>query len=74
MKRFRLSFNSYISNINMLDGEFAVSLKGNGASGGWSTIRWIQFSLQVAFVGPIINILLILTPEIMQLCELLKST
>jgi hypothetical protein len=74
MERFRRSFSSYIDNINKLDGEFAVSLKVNGASGGWSTIRWIQFSLQVAFVGSVINILLISIPEIMQLCKLLKST
>lgn len=74
MERFRRSFNSYISNINKLDGEFAVSLKENGASGGWSTIRWIQFSLQVALFGSIVNILLILIPEIMQFCKLLTST
>lgn len=73
MARFRRSFNSYISNINKLDGEFAVSLKDNGTPSSWSTIRWIQFALQVAFVGSVINILLILIPEIIQLCELLKS-
>jgi hypothetical protein len=73
MERFRSSFSSYISNINKLDGEFAVSLKRDGVSENWSTIRWIQFSLQVALVGSILNILLIVIPEIMQLCELVKS-
>ena len=74
MERFRRSFNSYIDNINKLDGEFAVSLKGKGASRDWSTIRLIQFSLQVAFVGSVINILLILGPSILLICELQKPS
>lgn len=63
MDRFRRAFNGYIKNINMLDGEFAVSLKGDGAYENWSTIRWIQFSLQVALVGSVILILVIIFHE-----------
>lgn len=47
----------------MLDGDFAVSLKEDGASKDWSTIRWIQFSLQAAFVGSIVHIFVILYQE-----------
>ena len=74
MERFRRSFNGYIDNINKLDGEFSVSLKSKAGPRDWSTIRWIQFSLIVAFIGSIINILLILGPEIMELCKLQKPS
>lgn len=72
MARFRISFNCYIGNINKLDGDFAVSLKNSGSSTDWSTIRWIQFALQVAFAGSIINILLISIPAIVKHCRLLE--
>ncbi|MEJ6784004.1 hypothetical protein [Aminobacter sp. Piv2-1] len=46
MKRFSLAFSRYISNLNKLDGEYAVSLKDQT----WppSTVKIIQFLLWVA--------------------------
>ncbi len=64
MERFRSAFNAYITNLNKLDGEFSVSLKRGEKSKDWSTIRWVQFSLQSAFVGSFLNIFIILAPKI----------
>jgi len=43
VERFRLAFNGYIDNINKMDGEMKVTLKGSKKS--LSTMRLIQIAL-----------------------------
>jgi len=47
MERFRLAFNAYIDNINKMDGEMKVTIRGSNVP---STMRLIQIALGIAAV------------------------
>lgn len=48
MGRFSQAFSLYITNLNKLDGDYAVSLKNKGTKSPPSTVKIIQFLLWVA--------------------------
>lgn len=47
MHRFSLAFSAYINNLNLLDGEFSISIKHSSCP---SSIKLVQFSLVIASI------------------------
>lgn len=60
MGRFSLAFNRYITNLNKLDGEYAVSLKDQTFPP--STVKIIQFLLWVALAISIVGVIYAAVP------------
>ena len=68
MGRFSTAFSLYITNLNKLDGDYAVSLKNKDQKWPPSTVKIIQFLLWVAaamsFAGVIYAIVLLFSPPL----------
>ena len=68
MGRFSTAFSLYITNLNRLDAEYAVSLKKTDQKWPPSTVKIIQFLLWVAaalsFAGAIYALVLPLSPAV----------
>ena len=68
MGRFSAAFSLYITNLNRLDGEYAVSLKNKDQQWPPSTVKIIQFLLWVAaalsFAGAVYAIFLLFSPPL----------
>lgn len=68
MGRFSTAFSLYITNLNKLDGDYAVSLKSNDQKWPPSTVKIIQFLLWVAAAmscaGVIYALVLLFSPPV----------
>ena len=53
MERFRSAFNGYIDNLNKMDGDMRITIKGTGRS----IMSLVQYSLWAAVFGSIVIIL-----------------
>jgi phosphoglycerol transferase MdoB-like AlkP superfamily enzyme len=53
MERFRSAFNGYIDNLNKMDGDMRITIKGTGKS----IMSLVQYSLWAAVFGSIVIIL-----------------
>lgn len=68
MGRFSTAFSLYITNLNKLDGDYAVSLKNKDQKWPPSTVKIIQFLLWVAAAmscaGVIYALVLLFSPPV----------